>query len=313
MMPTALLELSPAEIPNAQAVMDRAAHESFPVAARVLSRRDRRHLLAVYGFARLADELGDELSGDRLAALDWLEGELERAYAGHARHPLLAGMQDTLVECSLPREPLARLIEANRLDQRQTRYETWAQLQAYCELSANPVGEVVLHVFGLATHERVALSNDVCTALQLAEHLQDVGEDLRRGRIYLPAEDLVRFGCSHGQLAHLVSGGVSDLDLDGDLGGSSGPFDGVAGAAERLAETVEFEVGRARELLAVGVQLVASVDGRPKLAMAAFVAGGRAALGEIERARFQVLGGVRRASRVSRLRALASVLGESRA
>ena len=151
----------------------------------------------------------------------------------------------------------------------------------------------------------------MCTGLQLAEHLQDVGEDLGRGRVYLPVEDLARFGCSHGQLTRLASRGFSDLDLDGDHAGPPEPLDGCAGAAKRLGEAIEFEVGRARELLAAGVPLVRSVDGRPKLAVAAFVAGGRAALGEIERSRFQVLGGVRRASRAARVRALMSVLVES--
>jgi len=311
-MHAALLDLSSPETPSAQAVMDRAGGENFPVAARVLSRADRRHLLAVYGFARLADELGDELVGDRLAALDWLEDELDRAYARRATHPLLARLQDTLAECALPREPLARLIEANRLDQRQTRYQTWEQLQAYCELSANPVGELVLCVFGLATPRRISLSNDICTALQLVEHLQDLTEDLQRGRIYLPAEDLAGFGLSHEQLAHAFSGGFSDLDLDGDLGGSQRPTGGEADAVERLRETIEFEAERARKLLAGGLPLVTGVGGRPKLALAGFVAGGRAALEQIERADFQVLGGVRQASRRRRLRALAGVLAESR-
>lgn len=316
MMRAAPLELVPPEIPSARAVMERTGGENFPVAARVLSRGDRRHLLAVYGFARLADELGDELAGeggDRLAALDWLQAELDRAYAGEARHPLLLGLQATLAECPLPREAFVRLIDANRLDQRQTRYETWEQLRAYCELSANPVGELVLRVFGLETTERLALSDEVCTALQLAEHLQDVGEDVRRGRMYLPAEDLARFGCSHEQLAMLVSrGGGVGLDLRGVPAASPIPGEGHGSPADRLCEAISFETARARELLAAGVPLVASVRGRPKVALAAFVAGGRAALEEIEAAGFDVLGGVRRAGSWRRVRALARVLLESR-
>jgi squalene synthase HpnC len=312
MMHAALLDLTSPEIPDAPTVMAHTGGENFPVAARVLSRRDRRHLLAVYGFARLADELGDELTGDRLAALDWLQHEVDRAYAGKARHPLLERLQSTLTECALPREALVRLIDANRLDQRLTHYETWEQLQAYCELSANPVGELVLCVFGLATPERIALSNRVCTALQLAEHLQDVGEDLRRGRVYLPEEDLARFGCSHEQLAGLVSRGGVDLDLGGVPAGSSTQSGEDGRPEDRLREAISFETARARELLAAGASLVRSIRGRPKLAVAAFVAGGRAALDAIERARFDVLGGVRRASRPRRVRALASVLTESR-
>jgi squalene synthase HpnC len=277
MMGVAPLQLSPREIPSARTVMERAGGENFPVAARVLSRRHRRELLAVYGFARLADEIGDELEGDRLAALDWLEGELDSAYVGQAHHPLLRSLQQALVEHPLPREPFVRLIEANRLDQRVGRYETWEQLAAYCELSANPVGELVLGVFDLATPERIVLSDRVCTALQLIEHLQDLGEDMARGRSYLPEQDLARFGSSH------------------------------AG----LRETVVFETARARELLAAGPTLVASVPGRAKLAVAGFVAGGEAAIGEIERARYEVLGGVPQARAWRRARGLARVLGRS--
>ncbi|HEY8304089.1 MAG TPA: squalene synthase HpnC [Solirubrobacteraceae bacterium] len=300
------LELSPPEIPSAHAVMGRARGENFPVAARVLSREHRRGLMAVYGFARMADELGDELEGDRLAALDWLEGELDRAYAGRARHPLLGVLGEALTEHPLPREPFARLIEANRVDQRVTRYRTWEQLEDYCKLSANPVGELVLGVFDLATPERIALSDRVCTALQLVEHLQDVADDLARGRIYLPQEDLARFGCSHERLLR------AGADREPGLGALA------PGARRRrreedlppagLRETVVFEAERARELLAAGVALVAGVSGRAKLAVAAFVAGGDAAVEEIERARGEILAGVSRAGAWRRARALARVL-----
>lgn len=307
------LELSPPAALSAQAMMERASGENFPVAMRVLARAERRRLLAVYGFARLADELGDELGGDRLAALDWLEHELNRAYRGEARYPLLVNLQGVLAECPLPREAFVRLIEANRTDQRVARYDTWEQLRAYCELSANPVGELVLGVFGLATPERITLSDEVCTALQLAEHLQDVGEDLARGRIYLPEADLLRFGCSQEQLAQLGARAGLGVDLRGVPAGSPTPGEGFEREATRLREAISFEVARGHELLAAGVPLVAGVRGRPKLALAAFVAGGRAALDAIARARFEVLGGVAQASRARRLRALVGVLAESRA
>jgi phytoene/squalene synthetase len=193
------------------------------------------------------------------------------------------------------------------------RYETWEQLQEYCELSANPVGELVLCVFGLSTPERIALSDSVCTGLQLIEHLQDLGEDVRRGRVYLPAEDLLRFGSSQEQLAGLVSRAGMDLDLGGVPAGSSAQSGRDRREADRLREAISFEAARARKLLADGAPLVRGIHGRPKLAVAAFVAGGRAALQEIEWARFDVLGGVRRAKRPRRARALVRVLAESRA
>jgi squalene synthase HpnC len=278
---------APIDVPAAASVMARARTENFPVASRVLPRRARRHLLAVYGFARLVDELGDELATERPAALDWIEWELGRAFAGEAEHPLLVRLGATVRECALAREPFARLIEANRVDQRVSRYETWEQLRGYCALSADPVGEIVLGVFGLATPARIALSDSICTALQLTEHCQDVAEDLARGRVYLPAEDMRRFDCEEAELAGAHT---------------SGP----------LREVLAFEVARARALLADGAPLLARLRGRPRLAVAAFAAGGRAALDAIERARFDVLAGPPRAGRARRLAALAATLGAGR-
>jgi squalene synthase HpnC len=277
-----------AVLPDARAVMDRAGSENFPVALRVLGTREREQLLAIYGFARLVDELGDELEGDRLAALDWLQSELDRAFQGRAGHPLLVRLQQTLAAHPLPREPFVRLIEANRTDQRVTRYRTFGELLSYCALSANPVGELVLAVFDLLSAERITRSDEICTALQLAEHWQDVAEDYSRGRVYIPAEDLDRFGVS----------------VDDDL-----PVLDDAGR-ERMRALIAFEVARARELLHSGAALLDMLKGRPKLAVAGFVSGGRAALEAIERAGFEVLDGPPRASRLRRTRALAAVLAE---
>jgi squalene synthase HpnC len=282
-----LIAQEPIGAPAAAAVMARAQTENFTVASRVLPARERRHLLALYGFARLLDELGDSLAGDRDAGLDWLEQELDRAFEGRATHPLLAALQPTLRECALPREPFARLIEANRVDQRVSRYRTWAELRGYCALSADPVGELVLGVFGALTPARVALSDSICTGLQLAEHLQDVAEDLAAGRVYLPLEDLERFGCA-----------IADLER--------------AHASEALRELIAFEVARARGLLADGVPLIGELHGRAKLGVAAFLAGGRAALEAIERAGYDVLPGPPRATRTQRARALVATLLESR-
>jgi squalene synthase HpnC len=299
-MPATALQFAPAGAPSDAAVMARAASENFPVAARLLAPRHRRALLAVYGFARLADELGDELDGDRLAALDRLADELDRAYAGRARTPLLVSLQDVLAECDLPREPFGRLIEANRMDQRVSRYQSWEQLRGYCELSANPVGELVLAIFGLHTPERVRLSEDVCTGLQLAEHLQDVAEDLRSGRIYLPQEDLVRFDCSQDW-------------MDGVLGGESGLTSHDSLMRASLRKAIAFELARARQLLSAGAPLAASISARrPKLAIAAFAGGGLAALEQIERAGCEVLGGVPAASGRRRLLWAARMLRRSR-
>jgi squalene synthase HpnC len=276
----------PANAPSAEAVMARAAGENFPVASRLLPARARGHLLALYGFARLVDELGDapRLSvEERIQALDWLEGELDRALQGSASHPLLVRLGDSIRACGLGREPFARLIRANRADQRVTRYETWEQLRGYCALSADPVGELVLGVLGLATPARIALSDSICTALQLAEHCQDVAEDLASGRIYLPAEDMRRFGCEESDLA-------------------------AAHANAAVRELIAFEVARARNLFDAGAPLLAQLHGRPRLAIAAFLGGGRAATDAIEGAAFDVLAGAPQAGRKRRLLATLAAL-----
>jgi squalene synthase HpnC len=245
------------DLPAEDAILPRASGENFSVASLLLGRRTRRHLQAIYGFARLVDQLGDDAAGDRLALLDVLEEELDRAFTGTPEHPLLRRVAASVRELDLPRGPFLRLIEANRRDQRVSRYETFAELVEYCDLSANPVGELVLHVFGVATPDRVALSNHVCTALQLVEHWQDVREDYERRRIYVPAEDLVRFG-------------VTPEDL-------SAPH-----ANERVRSLLAFEVDRARRLLDDGAPLVRTLRGRARVAVAGYVGGGRATIDAIE-------------------------------
>src|SRR5205807_9510589 len=131
----------------------------------------------------------------RRAALDGLERELDACYGGEPGRPVMRALQPTIQACRLDREPFRRLIECNRQDQRVAAYETWAEVEAYCDLSADPVGRLVLGVLGLAGEpELVRASDDVCTGLQLVNFLQDVPRDLELGRIYLPAEDQRRFG-----------------------------------------------------------------------------------------------------------------------
>jgi phytoene synthase len=266
--------------------MARAQGENFPVASRLLGRRERADLLAIYGFARLVDELGDRYEGDRLKALDWVEAELDRAFAGAATHPLLIALQPTLRARALARAPFVRLIEANRLDQRVSRYRSWEELRDYCRLSADPVGELVLAVFGVRDATRIALSDSICTALQLTEHCQDIAEDLAHGRIYLPSEELARFGVSEADLAQP----------------SAGPH---------VRRLIAFEVERARTMLDDGAPLIAQLPLRAALAVAAFAAGGRAALAAIERREHDVLAGPPRASRRMLALAFAAALADA--
>ncbi|WP_405765487.1 squalene synthase HpnC [Streptomyces sp. NBC_00080] len=277
--------------------LDKAADENFPVAPFFLPRAWRDDLMAVYGFARLVDDIGDgdlapggadaRLLGvsataaeDRLALLDAFEADLHRVFDGSdgsPRHPLLRRLQPTVRRRSLGREPFLGLIAANRQDQLVTRYETYDDLLAYCELSANPVGRLVLAVTGAATPERIRRSDAICTALQIVEHLQDVSEDLGRDRVYLPAADMKRFH-------------VKESDLATNTAGAS------------VRALVAYEAERARELLNEGAPLVGSVHGRLRLLLAGFVAGGSAAIKAIAAAGYDVLPGPPRPGRLRLLR-----------
>src|SRR5256714_2437130 len=183
------------EAASVAAVAARASGENFPVASLLFPRHLRPHLRRVYGYCRLVDILGDEAGGDRLALLGELEREVDACYGGEPSWPVMRALQPTIAEFDLPREPVLRLIEANRIDQRRADYETWADLKRYCVHSADPCGRLVLGPLRRAGDaELVAASDDVCTGLQLVNFLQDVPRDLGLGRIYLPAEDRRRFG-----------------------------------------------------------------------------------------------------------------------
>ena len=265
-----------------EAIMARAAGENFPVALRLLPRAVRVHLRAIYGYARLVDNLGDEYPGDREAALDWVEVQLDGLFAGTPRHEAFVQLAPTVARFGLDRGPFDRLLAANRLDQHKARYENFDELLEYCTLSANPVGHLVLAVFEAATPDRLAASDQVCSGLQVLEHLQDVAEDAASGRVYLPADDMERFG-------------VTADDLHAPV------------ASPGLRGLVAYEASRARAMLGNGRGLVASLRGSARLAVAGFVAGGLANLDALEAADFEVLGATRKASSARVLGRLAGV------
>jgi len=237
----------------------RAGEENFPVALRVLPARLRGHLRAVYDVARVIDDLGDEASGDRTAALLAFRADLATIWQGETPHAtVLRALVPTVVACDLPPRPFDDLVEANLRDQTTTEYETFDDLLGYCALSANPVGRIVLLVFGASTPARIRLSDRVCTALQIIEHCQDVAEDHRAGRCYLPREDLRRFG-------------VRREDF-----GAQRPTPGVRAL-------LRFEADRAEALLRDGAALVGELRGWARLAVAGYVAGGLAALAALRR------------------------------
>ncbi|WKX74507.1 squalene synthase HpnC [Streptomyces sp. XD-27] len=284
-------------------MLDKAAHENFPVAPFFVPRAWRTDLMAVYGYARLVDDIGDgdlapggadaELLGldraaadDPLAMLDAFETDLWRVFADSGprpRHPLLHALRPTVRRHGLTPAPFLGLIEANRQDQHVRRYATYDDLVAYCELSANPVGRLVLGITGTTSPERVRHSDAICTALQIVEHLQDVAEDLGRDRIYLPAADMERFGVTEADLAARTAGAP-------------------------LRALIAYQAERAGRLLTAGAPLVGSVDGRLRLLLAGFVAGGRAALAAIAAAGHDVLPGPPKPTRRGLLREVAATL-----
>jgi squalene synthase HpnC len=284
------------ELPPDYLVLGRASSENFPVASRLLPRDLQADLMALYGWARLVDELGDDYPGDRLAALDEVEAQLRWALGGSAPwppsvspgmagelHPLVATMAETVRRRGLPVQPLLDLVQANRQDQSVSRYATIDELVGYCQLSANPVGQLVLAIFGVATPQRLAWSDSICTGLQLVEHWQDVAEDAIVGRVYLPQEDLRRFDVSEEELTPPPLSYV-DRSRKGTPGASSA----------HCRALMAFEAARARRMLVDGTPLVKSLKGRLRYAVAGFVAGGHAALDALGAADFDIYADPRR-------------------
>jgi len=271
------------------AVAAKASAENFPVALRVLPKRWRAHLTALYGFARLTDDIGDEplpgmpddatpetITAIRLSLLDELQGDVARIYDDNAPEPdldAIKALARTVRDCAIPAQPFYDLIQANRQDQLVTRYDTYQDLEDYCKLSANPVGQVVLYIVGAATPERIAASDSVCTALQVIEHTQDVAEDL--------ANDMDAYRVTEADLAEKTAG-------------------------SQVRELIRFEADRARRLLDDGAPLVGTLKGAARLAIAGYVAGGRATLKAIESGGYDVLRATPRPGKADTLAMMAS-------
>jgi squalene synthase HpnC len=259
----------------------RSGTENFPVALRVLPRAPRTHLSAIYDVARVIDDLGDEAPGDRSALLrEFCDDAALIWRGGEPTTPVLRRLAGTVAACSLDEQPFVDLIEANLQDQTVTVYPTYADLAAYCELSANPVGRLVLQVFGVSTPERVELSDRICTALQIIEHCQDVAEDRRAGRIYLPLEDLDTYG-------------VVQTDLDAPV------------TSPALARLVAYETERAMALLDSGLPLIDELHGWVRLAVSGYIAGGKSAVFALRRAKWDVM---RRSPQTRRLDVIQQII-----
>jgi squalene synthase HpnC len=247
--------------------MARAHYENFPVASRFL-RADRRPFVwSVYAFARTADDFADEgdLSpAERLKKIDEWERKLDDCVAGRADDPVFIALAETIRRTEIPRKPLADLLNAFRMDVTTHRYQTFGDLLGYCECSANPIGRLVLWIFGNATERTLALSDNICTALQLTNFWQDISVDWRKNRIYIPLEDFPRFG-------------YTESDLEQRVGDN------------RFSNLVRFQVERTRQLLDAGAPLVHEAIRPLRFELALTVNGGRAMLRKVEKASTSVL------------------------
>jgi squalene synthase HpnC len=237
----------------------RAHPENFFIGSLFLPRAKRRHLAAVYAYARLADDIadGDLPTAEKIAGLDCWERRLDDCLRGVATHPVFVALGETVREAALPVEPLRALLRAFRYDATFRPFATFEDLTRYCDNSANPVGRLVLALFDYRDEERARLSDAICTALQLTNFWQDLGIDIANGRLYLPLEDLERFGVNQRAL---------------ESGGSPG----------RLPELLRFEVERTRDLFARGLALADRVKPWVGREVRMFASGGLTILKRIE-------------------------------
>ena len=245
----------------------RSHYENFSVASWFLPRRLRQHFFNVYAYCRISDDLGDEV-GDKeasIALLDQWQRELDACYDGTPRHPVFVALAETVRQFEIPKHEFSDLLIAFRQDQTVTRFETFNDLLAYCRYSANPVGHLVLYLCGYRDPARQQLSNFTCTALQLANFWQDVTIDYAKGRIYLPIEDLRRFGVTEDDLAQ-------NWNTPG------------------FCEMMRFEVERAHDWFRQGLPLISQVNHELAIDLDLFSRGGQEILNAIAKQGYAVLG-----------------------
>ena len=244
----------------------RSHYENFSVASYFLPKHLEQHFFNVYAYCRISDDLGDEVGNaeQSLALLDAWEAELNACYAGSPRHPVFVALAGTVREFNIPKHEFSDLLTAFRRDQTITRFPTFNDVLDYCKYSANPVGHLVLYLGGYSDAERQQLSGYTCTALQLANFWQDVSVDSTKGRIYIPLEDLQRFGVTEADLA-------------------------ARRATPQFIELMKFEVARAREWFERGLPLIGKISADLALDIELFSRGGQEILNAIEKQGYDVL------------------------
>jgi squalene synthase HpnC len=291
--------LTPLERPTleeAQAWCRRLAtshYENFHVATFFLPRKVRPHFESIYAYCRVADDLGDEVADPVVATRllrAWLS-MLDECYDTPERsmHPVFVALHETIRQCDVPRELFADLVHAFLMDQVKFTHDSWDELLEYSHYSANPVGRLVLWVCGYKEEALALLSDKVCTALQLANFWQDVVEDAERGRRYLPADEMLRFGVDEGQIAGRVF-------------------------TPEFRALIESLVVRTREMLHEGGTISAQVDKELRVTLDLFRKGGDAILDGITSQDYDVLRGRPVVTKVKKLLLLAGALmGKMRA
>ena len=248
--------------------LTRKHYENFSVSHFLLPRELRQHFCNLYAYCRWADDLADEVHDRResLRLLDWWEGQVNGLYEGSnpvPTHPVFVALAETIQEFSLPREPFLDLLSAFRQDQTKIRYATLDELLDYCRRSANPVGRLVLRLGRCHNEEMARLSDSICTGLQLANFWQDIKHDFDLGRIYLPREDMARFGLNDKRLS-------------------------ICGTDQRFLDLIKCEVDWAEEYLRTGEPLVDLVSPQLRLSVRVFISGGLAILAAIRKQGYDV-------------------------
>ncbi|MFN7949312.1 MAG: squalene synthase HpnC [Blastocatellia bacterium] len=265
--------------------MARTHYENFPVGSLLVPRRLRPHVYSIYAFARTADDFADEGYdtplgiSERLQALgDWQQ-QLEDCYAGRAAHPVFIALAETVRELRLPVQLFRDLLSAFTQDVTKRRYANFDEVLDYCRRSANPVGRLILLLFDYRDEALHRLSDHICTALQLANFWQDVSVDLQKDRVYLPQDEMARFGYSEAQL-------------------QARAFD------EQFAALMKHQVERTRDLFMQGRPLPELVRGRLRYELRLTWHGGMRILEYIERQQYDTLSRRPKITKADKLRLL---------
>lgn len=261
-------------------------YENFHVGTWLFPKEAREHAYNVYAYCRWSDDLADETgcTEQSLALLRWWRGELERCFEGNATHPVFVALKHTADTCGLDKQPFHDLLDAFEQDQRVFRYQTFADVVDYCTRSADPVGRIVLALLGYTDEERRDLSDKTCTALQLANFWQDVENDMVRGRIYVPQEDMERFGVNEEDLA-------------------------MPTANDQVKDLLRFQVDRTQALFDEGLPLRKMVQGRARFDIDLFSQGGIAILRSIRACDYDVLRQRPKVNKAAKIRLIVGALG----